>query len=190
MELIAVGGGIGSGKSVFCEALKKAGAKVISADQVNADLMQEAEYLVGLARIFPTAFRGGQPDKREIRNLIFQNPHLRESLNAYAHPAIMKEIFQRAAAFGGTVFVEIPLLMEGDFYRYFSKVIVVWASDEIRIERIMERNGISRESAVSMMNAQAKERDACKVATDVVMNDKDRENLVSEALRLYAKYAG
>ena len=110
--IVALCGGIGSGKSAVAEILRGLGAYTLSADAINAELLKSPAYLVRLRKLFPEAFvSGDEPDRKKIREIIFSDEERRKKLNGLAHGEIMAEIARRAEG-KELVFVEIPLLAE------------------------------------------------------------------------------
>lgn len=180
--VIALAGGICSGKSVVSDILKSRGETVVSTDKINAELLEDPSYLIELARLFPTVFVGGTVDKKALRNIIFNDKNERVRLNSLAHPAILARMQKYAQNKRGRVFVEIPLLMESGAEKYFDKIWFVSADDDIRIARLTERDGISRDSAEKILLAQSGEARAKKIADTVIENNgtlSELENKVS-----------
>ena len=130
--IVALCGGIGSGKSAVAEILRGLGAHTLSADSINAELLKDPAYLVKLRKLFPEAFvAGDEPDKKKIREIIFSDEERRKKLNGLAHGEIMAEIARRAAG-RELVFVEIPLLAEAGAKNIADKICFVRAPREAR----------------------------------------------------------
>ena len=109
--IVVVVGGIGTGKSAVMRILESLGEKVISADAINKELLDDENYIKVIESNFSGVVYGGKIDKRALRNLIFNSEDERKKLNAIAHPRIFDEIDKRATACR-RVFVEIPLFEE------------------------------------------------------------------------------
>jgi dephospho-CoA kinase len=172
--IIAVCGGIGSGKSAVSKRLNMLGYTVIDADAVNRGLLRDSEYLKKLQNAFPDCFdKDGILNKDELKKRIFTDARSRERLNALAHPEIGARIGRSVREAGGTVFVEIPLLMEnklGDALR-FDRIWAVVAPRELRLARICARDGVDRALAEKMLDAQRGEEEAEKRADAVIINN-------------------
>lgn len=177
---IAVTGGIGSGKSAFCEILKQKGVPVYSCDQIYAELLGDGEYLSALAQAFPECFTDGVFNKRLLAERIFSDDNAREKLNRLAHPRIMAELMRRMEGHE-LAFAEVPLLFEGGYDNLFDKIIVVKRGKEARITALSERDGLSREQILSRMNAQCGEEIYEKKNVTVVENDGSKEELTALA---------
>lgn len=168
--LIAVTGGIGSGKSEVSQILKSRGATVLDADKINAELLTRSEYIEKIRKLFPTAVINGKVDKKKLGEIVFHDESARKQLNALAHPLILKEIDRRAKSCGGLIVVEIPLLTEVNDESAFDRIIAVTAPVSVRVARITERDGVSDEYARAVIRSQASDEAYCRIATDVIQN--------------------
>jgi len=177
--LIALCGGIGSGKSAAAYRLRELGYTVIDADAVNRALLQDKDYLFKLKKAFPDCFDGaGSLDKEKLKNRIFTDENSKNTLDSIAHPAIGERI-QKEAAAAGTVFVEVPLLknnkLEGALR--FDRIWAVVAPRELRIARICARDGVSPAFAERMIDAQKEEDSVADFADAVIDNGGGIEDL-------------
>lgn len=183
--IVALCGGIGSGKSAVAEILRGLGAHTLSADSINAELLKDPAYLVKLRKLFPEAFvAGDEPDKKKIREIIFSDEERRKSLNGLAHGEIMAEIARRAEG-KELVFVEIPLLAEAGAKKSADKICYVRAPREARVRRITERDGVSRAEAEAALDAQRGE-EALECAADYILdNSEGFTELASAVEKMY-----
>ncbi len=153
-RVIAVTGGIGCGKSVVCNLLSRYG-DVLSCDEINREMLLDANYIRRLKERFPEALINGTPDKRVLATLIFNNKEKRAELNAIAHPEIMKRLLKKIEeASSDLVFVEVPLLAGSGFAKLFKEIIVVHADEHVRLKRIAERDHITKAEAQKRIDAQ------------------------------------
>lgn len=152
-RLIAITGGIGSGKSVVLSVLKKYG-DVLSCDEINAEMLSDPDYLLILKKIFPVAF-SPDFDKKKLSEIIFSSEKERAKLNAVAHPEIMRRLKKYVdQSKKELIFVEVPLLAGTDFEKFFSEIVVVNSDDKTRQKRIEERDGVDSRMAKLKMEAQ------------------------------------
>lgn len=166
----AVTGNIGSGKSTVLEILKDLGYPVFSCDEISRGLWQQAEYTEGLARLFPSAVRGGKIGKAPLAALVFSDPSALRTLNAYSHPRIMEELFRRMREYPLS-FAEVPLLFEEGLEGGFDGVIAVRRERNARLCAAAERDGsdpseIERRAANQLDPALLEERDCVIVEND------------------------
>ena len=152
---IAITGGIGSGKSTVGRILASQGYPVYSCDEISKDLYQTEEYQKGLLALFPFCESNGTIDRKKLATLVFSDEASLQSLNAYAHPQIMKRLFKAIENEPSDVcFAEVPLLFEGGYENNFSFVMVVERGLELRIQSIIERDHITKEEALQRIRRQ------------------------------------
>ena len=183
--LIGLTGGIATGKSTLGELFRQHGARLIIADQLGRELLAPGAEGVDLLRHhfgdrFFTA--GAKIDRASLRRAIFADPELRGKIDSLLHPLIRKRIFELLAQteqtgaeprqppfFRGTV-VEVPLLFEAGWQGDFDKVVVVLADDQQILERLQERDGVSRAEAEAAIAAQMPQSEKIARADFVIDN--------------------
>jgi dephospho-CoA kinase len=179
MLRVGLTGGIGSGKSAVSERLAALGAVIIDADKAARAVVEPGT--PGLARIVETFGPGvlGQDqalDRTKLGGIVFADDAARAKLNAIVHPLVhehMRAAEEAAIEAGGqdTVLVhDIPLLAEGGRSAGFDLVIVVDASPEIQIERLVDQRGMPEDQARARMAAQAT-RDQRLAVADIVIDN-------------------
>jgi dephospho-CoA kinase len=179
MKLVALTGGIASGKSTVSSRLAEHGAVVVDADKLAREVVEPGT--PGLARIAelfgPSVISDdGSLNRPALGAIIFPDAEKREQLNQITHPAIWvraRELFDAAVATDPDVVIvyDVPLLAEarGEREMTFDLVVVVDASIETRIDRMVELRGMSRAEAEGRLRAQASDADRLKLA-DVVID--------------------
>ena len=185
---ICVTGGIGSGKSELVEILRRHGQVVVSADAVNAEMLADPAYQKKLAKIFPGCVVNGVVDRRTIRDIIVVDEEKRIMLNALSHDEIFLRMQEKTAK-EPLVFFEVPMLdksREDDFDR----VWFVTADDEVRVDRIMTRDGCNREAAIRIIEVQRQFEDIIPRADAIIHNDGDLCALESEVTKLLTEVRG
>ena len=183
MARIAIVGGIGSGKSAVTEILRSFGARVIVADEVNARLLNDPEYIELIKNRFPTAVHNNVINKKELAAIVYSDESKREELMALAHPRIFKLMFDERDGWGEVVFYEIPLFTKTPFR--FDEIWFVNASLAERIKRIVDRDGVSTDRARRVIELQKDESDLRQKADIVIENDGDIESLGETVKVLY-----
>lgn len=142
---IAVTGGIGSGKSSVCNIIKERGFTVFSCDEIYSELLEVGNVTSEIAGEFGKGIlTDGKVDKKKLSECVFNDAAKLEKLNEITHKAIFDEIFSRAEKSDGIVFVEVPLLFEGNYQSLFDGVIVVLRKVEDRISSVVLRDGLSQ----------------------------------------------
>ena len=150
--IIGVTGSIGVGKSeVFKYIQEKMGdlAEYIDADIITHNIYEKNEVKNFLFREFNTI------NRKEIGKIVFSNKESLEKLNKFMHKSIIEEIDIRIKKSNKKyVFADIPLLYELKLEYMFDKIVVVYASRDIQISRIMKRNNLSKDDVIKRIDAQ------------------------------------
>jgi dephospho-CoA kinase len=172
--LIALTGGIASGKSAVAEEFAKLGVPVLDTDQIARDVVAPGTPVLGqLVAEFGTEIldANGQLDRAHLRERVFSDPAQRRKLEAITHPAIRAELAQRSAAAGGAYQVHvIPLLVETGRADAYDRVLVVDCPEDAQIERLLSRDRGSREQAEEILAAQVSREERLDAAHDVIEN--------------------
>ena len=176
MLRIGLTGGIASGKSTAAARLAELGATVIDHDLLAREAVAPGSD--GLARVAAefgadVVGRDGTLDRPALGAIVFADPEARTRLNAIVHPIVLRLADDAEAAVrtddrGAVVVHDIPLLVETGQAADFDLVLVVHASEEVRVERLMRERGLSRVQALARIRAQATDEDRLAAATVVL----------------------
>ena len=186
---IAVTGGIGSGKSLFCNFIKESGYAVYSCDEIYAEIIEEEGYLSLLQERFPQCFIKGELDKKLLSSLIFSDPKERRALENLAHPLIMERLLKKMEG-EKIAFAEVPLLFEGGYEELFDCVVALVRSKEERIKAVEKRSGLTEMEINERMNSQF---DPAQLKTKkclIVENNGTQEELKKKAEELLSQIIG
>lgn len=194
MYLIGLTGGIASGKSLVSTRLAELGATIVDADVLAREVVEPgSEGLAAIAQTFGSAVisADGTLNRPALGAIIFADAAQREKLNAITHPAVWKrarELFATAAA-DDVVVYDVPLLVEGAKGRQmdFDLIVVVDASVETRLHRLMELRGMTREEAGHRLNSQASDAERLAIADVVIDNNGTVESTHEQVDALWAK---
>lgn len=191
--IIAVTGGIGSGKSAVTDRLDKHGVPVFDADEVARQIVAPGEIaLAEIVAVFgPQALRrDGQLDRAALRRLVFADDVARKQLNAIVHPRVHARLRALAHASGPTyVVLAIPLLVEAvQAYDWLDRIVVVDVPRAVQIERAMARDNMDQATAERILAAQTERSKRLAIADDVITNDGPLTALDVIVPRLHAKY--
>ena len=186
MVVVAITGGIASGKSLFVSMLREYGARVESCDDINREMLKDISYLNKLACLFPNQVSGYEVDKIGIRDIIANDDIKREELNELAHKEIMYRLNNLLEDYenNGIAYVEVPLLFESGLEGQFDYVIMVASDKESRIDRLVTRDNVTRSQAIAMIDCQMSDDQKRVLADIVVENDGDIEKMREVAQRL------
>ncbi len=156
-KIIAITGGIGSGKSAVMEIIKSLGYKTLSCDSVTASLYKSRKMLKKLKKIFPTAIKGKifyKADKGEISKLVFNDQEKYKLLSDYMTIPTFNRVMKKAKKIKDIVFIEIPLLFEYGLENSFTNVIVVKRDIFKRINAVKKRSNLTEEQIKLRINHQ------------------------------------
>ena len=187
--LAAVTGGIGSGKSVVLERLRALGARTLSADVLNAELLKRSDYIEKIGKAFENAVKDGAVDKKALASIVFSDKTKLEQLNNIAKPelsALIKERIEKESVNGDLIFVECPLLYEWGLEDNFDAIIVVTAPIADRIDRVRLRDGRDESEISSIIASQTKHDASGSEKEIVIANDSDIQALYQKADKAYA----
>ena len=197
MYLIGLTGGIASGKSVVAKRLAERGAVVVDADVLAREVVEPGTPgLAAIADHFGPAVIAddGGLDRAALGAVIFSDPAERLALNAITHPAIWKrarELFADAERENpdAVVVYDVPLLAEAAADRpiRFDLVVVVNASAETRLKRLVELRGLSEEEARRRLSSQASDAERLAMADVVIDSDGALEATLAQADDLYRR---
>ncbi len=161
-------GGIGAGKSYVCELLKARGIAVYDCDQAakrlmrsSADIRQQFKALIG-----EDAYIGEAPNKAAIASFLLQSDANAHAIDAIVHPAVFRDFEE-----SGMLWMESAILYESGIDRLVDRVVVVTAPQNIRIQRIMQRDGISADKALEWIHRQWPQEELVRRADYEIIND-------------------
>ncbi len=191
--VVALGGGVASGKSLAATRFAELGIAVYDADQASRDVVAPGSAgLAEIAAAFGSEYldASGQLDRRALRERVFANPAERAALEALMHPAIMAELQRRAdAAAGAYQILAIPLLVEHNLKSRVDRVLVVDCPEELQLRRVQIRDGVTFAQAQAVLAAQASRAARLSVADDIIVNDGDLERLRGQVETLHRRYS-
>lgn len=157
---IAVTGGIGSGKSVVCRVLKAMGYEVFDTDSEARRIMDSDRGIHErlTAEIDSLAVVGGRVDRGRISEVVFASAPKLEALNAIVHGAVRRELeawFTARSGCATPVFVETAILYQSGLDRLVDRVWDIQAPEDLRVGRVIARNGLSEAAVRARIRAQA-----------------------------------
>ncbi|QWF71718.1 dephospho-CoA kinase [Methylomonas paludis] len=192
MLKIGLTGGIGSGKSTVCRLFAEQGITIIDADLLARQLVEPGQpALTVLAAEFgPQILQSnGSLDRAALRDLVFTNAERKRQLESILHPLIYAKITtQLAVAQGLYCIAAVPLLLETWQPGLVDRVLVVDCSPSQQIERVMQRDQLSRMQALAIMDGQMSRLQRLASADDVLDNSTTVTQLAEQIKRLHNSY--
>jgi dephospho-CoA kinase len=193
MIKIGITGGIGSGKTTVCRIFEKLGIPVFYADTVAKEIMITDPVLrEGIINAFgkDSYDLSGKLNNKYIAQLVFNDKQELEKLNGLVHPAV----FRAFDTWEETIPAEVPytlkeaaLLFESGSYKMCDKTILVTAPADVRIQRVMERDGVTREQVEARMDKQMSDDEKKKMADFLITNDESRP-VILQVLELHHQF--
>lgn len=193
MYVVAITGGIGSGKTTVANQFAELGIEVVDADVIAREVVEPGTpALAAIADHFGSEVitPDGQLDRRRLRERVFTDPQAKGWLNALLHPLIRTEMQRQcAAARSPYCLLVVPLLVENRLTALANRVLVIDVDEATQIERTCRRDGVSREQAQAVLAAQASRAQRLAAADDVLDNQNGTpEAIKSRILALHETY--
>jgi dephospho-CoA kinase len=192
-KIIGLTGGIGSGKSTIANYIASKGIPVYIADEEAKKLMELPEVITSVQAIFEENVLDefGKLDRKKIAALVFNSPTQLTQLNNIVHPLVKNHFIEWLKIHSNAPYVikEVAILFETGGNTACDKVIVVTAPEEIRIERAMNRDNVSKETIVRRMNNQLPESEKI-TKSDFIIHNTDLNKTfiqVDEILKILSK---
>jgi dephospho-CoA kinase len=186
---VGLTGGIATGKSTVVRMLVKRGARVIDHDGLVHALQEPGQPV--WKRIVETFGRDildadERIDRKKLGALVFDNEQRRKVLEGIVHPAVLEEAQRQRDRIGkedeqAIVLSDIPLLLEVGMQACFDLILLVYAPPEVQIRRVMKRNNLSREEALSRLKSQMPIDEKPKFADLIIRNDGTMRELEKRA---------
>jgi len=193
MIKVGLTGNIAAGKTEVKKLFEKHGVKTICADSIVHELLENNEELFyNISKDFCDVdiFSENKIDRKKLGKIVFSNEDKKKKLEGLIHPLVIKEInhFYNKNYDEKILIVDIPLLFEGKFEYLFDRILLVYASDDIRFERIKKRNNFEDEYIKKIMNSQFSQEEKKKKADFIIVNEnKTLDNLEKEVIKLIEK---
>ena len=193
--VVAVTGGVASGKSEVTRRFEALGVVVADADIAAREAVAPGSR--GLAEVVAAFGPGilgpdGRLDRAAMRARVFGDPHARQRLEAIVHPWVREQLHEQcAAAVGPYAVAAVPLLSEGggrEAYPWLDRILVVDVPLETQRARLMQRDGIDAALAGRMLSAQATRAQRLAIADDVIVNTGSLEALDRHVAALDRRY--
>ncbi len=181
MSVIALTGGIGSGKSLVANYFYSLGAEVIDADQLARQAIERGSegFDQVISEFGDVILKEGDIDRRALGEIVFSDPIKRKALEAIIHPKVQQALTQARNSLNENqiLIYEIPLLVETNAASKFDKVITVEAPLELRIERLKSR-GLLQSEIEKRISNQATPEQRRAIADIQIENDGTEEELL------------
>ena len=188
MLLVALTGGIGSGKSLAAQFFASCGAQILDFDQLARDVIERGTegFDEILVRFGDDVLREGNLDRAKLAEIVFSDDIARKDLEAITHQKIRAAFDEVVAGLAPEAILvsQIPLLAESDYPYPFDFVVTVSASEDTRRARLINR-GMKDYQVTQRMQAQATDAQRAAVADAILVNDGSEDDLLRQVENLY-----
>ncbi len=186
---IAVTGGIGSGKSTFCNFLNENGIKVIHVDDVSKELLEsDQEIKSKIVKAFgKESFINGKANKKFLAEKVFADQKNVVKINSIIHPKVIKKInilAEKILKNNDIVAAEAALIFEAKMEPQFDYIILITAKEKLRLKRKMESENYSEEQFLKRNENQIPDEEKMELADFVFENNNGLDDLKNKALLL------
>jgi dephospho-CoA kinase len=190
--VVGLTGGIASGKTTVSDLFAALGVPIIDADIEARQAVQSGS--PGLERLVQAFGQQiltpeGELDRAAMRQRVFSHPDDLQTINAILHPIIGQQMQEKIAQQDADyVIAVIPLLCETPTRNWIDRILLVHASEPVRRQRLLQRDGIDRQLADKMLAAQCSDQQRLALADDLVLNESDIESLQARVKALHTFY--
>jgi dephospho-CoA kinase len=188
MLIVALTGGIGSGKTMVGEIFAELGALVVDSDQLAREVVERGSkgFDLIVTEFGDEILKNGDLDRAALASLIFKDPKKRAKLEDITHPLIRQSFAKIISSAGSDSIIinQIPLLVESKHDYKFDHVITISASEKIRTERLIKR-GLTLTQIEQRMKAQATDTQREVISDTVIVNDKSEPELLAQVEKVW-----
>jgi dephospho-CoA kinase len=185
--VVGITGGIGSGKSTFCEILTQNNFPVIHSDNMAKEIMATDDAVK--KRIIETLgtqsyFSDGKINTHYLRDIVFNDFEKLQILNSIVHPAVIKKTKEKIEDLkknNRIIFVESALIYEANFDELFDFIILIYSEQRERLRRVKQRSNLTDEEILKIMQTQIPDEEKRKYADIIVENNDNIDDLKNRA---------
>ena len=187
-KIVAITGGIGSGKTTLSDCLKKIGFSVHDSDGVVSSMYNapNKSFIDFIKKNFSKdVLQNKKINKKKITNFIFQNKNIKRKLEKYVHKHVQlsrkKFIQKNIIAKKNIIFVDIPLLLENNLEKHFDLVVCIISSKKNRTQRILKKGKFSIKILNKIFNFQTSDKERRKRSQIIINNNKTKKDFIFNA---------
>ena len=199
MFVVALTGGIGSGKSTAAKIFAELGVPVTDVDEISHTLTTANQPLVNDIKVtFGSNYitREGALDRAAMRKLVFTDEVARAKLNALLHPAIYDKALLQLQTNQNHLsksvpyqILAVPLLFDSPRYLpHINSILVIDCDEKTQIERVKQRSNLPESEIINIIKAQTSRKKQLTLANEVITNNENVEKLREKILEIHQKY--
>lgn len=193
--VIGLTGSIATGKSTVAKMFRQLGIPVIDADILAREVVEPGEdaYKEVIETFGEDILLDDKTlNRKRLGEIVFTDETKRKQLNGIVHPAIRKRMLEKRDHFiregNQCVVLDIPLLFESKLQEFVDKILVVYADQEIQLQRLMARNEFTEEEAMQRIQSQMPVKEKASLADAVINNNSTKEETYEQLRQLLEKW--
>ena len=184
--IIGITGGTGSGKTTVLELIRQQGGMVLDCDRIYHDLLQtDPALLQAIDAAFPGTVTNGRLDRKALGAIVFEDRQALEQLNGITHSAVKAEVIRLLTPEPALAAIDAIGLFESGLDKLCKLTIAVTAPEDARIARLMARDGITREYALSRIRAQKAPEAYARLCDYTLENNGTQEAFQAKCLAFF-----
>lgn len=186
--IIGITGGTGCGKTTLLNVIRDQGGFVMDCDAIYHDLLKsDVQLLCGIEARFPGTVEKGVLDRKKLGNLVFSDDKALLDLNTITHGAVKREVLRRLEGRPSLAAIDAIGLFESGLAELCDVTVAVLAPHDVRVDRLMKRDGISAEYAESRIRAQHSDGWFRDKSDHVLINDATEADFRDKCLAFLAQ---
>lgn len=190
--VVALSGGIASGKSTVTALFSQLGVPIIDADIIARQVVDKHSYALKqiVQRFGPSVLQpSGELDRSKLRQIIFNNLTERNWLNSVLHPIIQQESLRQIKHYQQPyVLWVVPLLIENNLHKLADRVAIINSDPALQLQRLIQRDNIDETLAKNMLSAQLSNQERLAYADDIIENNASMASLQRQVTALHQQY--
>jgi dephospho-CoA kinase len=186
--IIGITGGSGCGKTTALNVIRDMGGLVLDCDAIYHRLLQEDPSLLkAIEARFPGTVESGQLQRKKLGNIVFSDENALSDLNKITHAAVKSEVLRQLEGHSGLAAIDAIGLFEGGLAALCQMTVAICAPEEDRINRLMSREGISREYAQKRIAAQRSQEEFRNMCDYTLENGENMESFQAKCLAFFTE---
>ena len=186
--IIGITGGSGCGKTTALNVIRDMGGLVLDCDAIYHRLLQEdSSLLKDIETRFPGTVESGQLQRKKLGNIVFSDENALSDLNKITHAAVKSEVLRQLEGHSGLAAIDAIGLFEGGLAALCQMTVAICAPEEDRINRLMSREGISREYAQKRIAAQRSQEEFRNMCDYTLENGENMESFQAKCLAFFTE---
>ena len=189
VPIIGLTGGIATGKSTVSNFLKEKGLALICADHLVKEVYKQEQTIKYISKEYPSAIKDNEINFKVLRELFFSDKEIQKNIENFIYQKLPQEFLKQVKAFNNHDFIiyDVPLLFEKELHHKVDTSIVVYASQELQVKRLISRDHITEELALEIISKQIPIDQKKRMSDFVIDNCGGLEDTLSSTKEVFSK---